>query len=704
MSDQVVGKLLPSHLSRRAVVYIRQSSQYQVQHNLESQRRQYDLAAHARSLGFTDIETIDEDLGRSGGGQVERPGFAKLVTMVCGGDVGAVFALEASRLARNGRDWHQLIELCGFSGALVIDIEGIYDPRFSNDRLLLGLKGTMSEFELSLFRQRSEQAIRQKAQRGELQFCLPIGYLWTPSGEIERDPDRRIVSAIESVFSKFEELGSARQVLLWFCANGAVLPAVQKGSTGVRVRWKIPCYYAILAMLTNPLYAGTYAYGKTEVRLTMNGTRAERSDGHRKPRERWTALLHNHHDSYITWEQFERNEAILARNTHMRGKMGPTGGRGGRSLLAGMLRCRRCGRMLHVAYSGPKGNVPRYSCQGGNINHGTPRCISFGGLRVDDAIARELLSAIAPEGITAAIHAAEMALKGDRTRRDALVLELEAARYQALLAERRYEASDPENRLVTAELEVRWNTALATVSDAQRAVDALAIPDDKALPDRKALLKLAAGLPAVWNAPTTPMRVKQRIAQILLTEIVVDVDTERHEVIAFLHWRGGQHSELHIPRNKRGERGGTTAHDAVAVIETLAGRFADETIASILNRLRLKTGADNTWTEGRVKSVRYRKQLPAYDPQTRDRSLLTLDQAAAELAISPPSVRKLIERKIITATQLVPCAPWLIPAAQLSASAVKRSAKALRERRRLPQNVDESQTNLGFTSVSSGGA
>ncbi len=191
---------------------------------------------------------------------------------------------------------------------------------------------------------------------------------------------------------------------------------------------------------------------------------------------------------------------------------------------------------------------------------------------------------------------------------------------------------------------------------------------------------------------------------ILLTEIVVDVDTERHEVIAFLHWRGGQHSELHIPRNKRGERGGTTAHDAVAVIETLAGRFADETIASILNRLRLKTGADNTWTEGRVKSVRYRKQLPAYDPQTRDRSLLTLDQAAAELAISPPSVRKLIERKIITATQLVPCAPWLIPAAQLSASAVKRSAKALRERRRLPQNVDESQTNLGFTSVSSGGA
>ncbi len=704
MSEQPSAKLLPSHLSRRAVVYVRQSSQYQVQHNTESQRRQYDLAAHARSLGFIDVVTIDEDLGRSGGGQIERPGFSRLVTMVCGGEVGAVFALEASRLARNGRDWHQLIELCGFSGALVIDIEGIYDPRFSNDRLLLGLKGTMSEFELSLFRQRSEQAIRQKAQRGELQFCLPIGYLWASSGEIERHPDRRVVAAIDSVFNKFEELGSARQVLLWFCSNGVLLPAVQKGGGALSVQWKAPGYHAILAILTNPLYAGTYAYGKTEVRLAMNGTRAERSDGHRKPRERWTALLHGHHEPYISWVQFERNEAIIARNTHMRGKMGPTGGRGGRSLLAGMLRCRRCGRMLHVAYSGVKGNVPRYSCQGGNINHGAPRCISFGGLRVDDVIARELLSAIAPEGISAAIRAAEIALQGDQTRKEALVLELEAARYQALLAERRYEASDPENRLVTAELEARWNTALVRASEAQQAVEALTTPGSQELPDREALLQLATDLPQVWNAPTTPMRVKQRIAQILLTEIVVDLDTERHEVVALLHWRGGRHSELHIQRHKRGERAGTKVHDAVAVIETLSGRFADDTIASILNRLRLKTGADNTWTEGRVKSVRHRKQLPAYNPDTRDCSLLTLEQAAKRLSLSPPSVRRLIERKIITATQLVECAPWLIPAAQLSAASVRQAANAMRERRRLPRNVDDSQTNLDFTRVSSGGA
>jgi DNA invertase Pin-like site-specific DNA recombinase len=704
MSELVSNKLLPSHLSRRAVVYIRQSSQYQVQHNTESTRRQYDLVAHANSLGFMDVETIDEDLGRSGGGKIDRPGFTRLVTMVCNGEVGAVFALEASRLARNGRDWHQLIELCGFTGALVVDIEGVYDPRFSNDRLLLGLKGTMSEFELSLFRQRSEQAIRQKAQRGELKFLLPIGYLWTSTGELERDPDRRIFAAVASVFAKFEELGSARQVLLWFCSNGILLPAVHNGTGARRVEWKAPCYHAILAILRNPLYAGTYAYGKTEVRLAMNGMRAERSEGHRKPRERWIALLHDHHEAYISWQQFERNEAIIARNTHMRGKMGPTGGRGGRSLLAGMLRCRRCGRMLHVAYSGVKGNVPRYSCQGGNVNHGAPRCISFGGLRFDDMISRELLNAVAPEAIAAAVRAAEISSHGDQTRTEALQLELDAARYQAQLAERRYEASDPENRLVTAELESRWNAALTRVTEAMQSMDAVAQTVSQTPPDREALMKLATALPQVWNLPTTPMRTKQRIAQILLTEIIVDLDATRNEVVAFLHWRGGRHSELRIHRNKRGERAIITAQDAVAIIETLAGRFPDETIASTLNRLRLRTGANNTWNEDRVKSVRQRKQLANYDPAKRDQSLLTLDQAAERLSLSPSSVKQLISRNIITGEQLVLCAPWLIPAEQLTTSEVKRAAKSIKDRRKIPRSDNANQTNLDLTSNSSGGA
>lgn len=697
-------KILPTHRERLAVVYVRQSSQHQVLNNLESRRRQYDLAARATELGFAHVETIDEDLGRSGSGMVERPGFARLVAMVCAGDVGAVLSLEASRLARNGRDWHQLIELCGFSGSLVIDAEGIYDPRQSNDRLLLGLKGTMSEFELSLFRQRSEQAIRQKAQRGELQFCLPIGYVWSPNGDIERDPDQRIRSAVDSVFEKFEQLGSARQVLLWFRGHGLLLPATRNGHGTPPVAWKSPVYHSILTMLTNPLYAGAYAYGKTENRVAMKTGRAEKSRGHRKSRDRWIALIRDHHDAYVPWEQYERNMAVIERNTHMRGKMGPTGGRGGRSLLAGLLRCKRCGRMLHVAYSGEKGNVPRYNCQGAHINHGTARCISFGGLRIDAMVARELLAAASPHGIAAAIRASEEAREGDRTRRRALELELQDARYQATLSERRYEASDPENRLVTAELEARWNAALERLDRAQKALDAQTLAGQTTGPDKALLMALASDLPHVWDAPDTPMQLKQRIARILLVEIVVDVDHERGEIIAILHWQGGNHSELRMAKMKSGHRLKDAGTDATSIIELLAGRFSDETIASTLNRLRFRTGGDNSWTEGRVRAARLRATLPAFDPAKKDRSTLTLEQAAHQLGVSPPVVKRLIARGVLAGKQLVPCSPWLISADELDKPAVVAAIKAVTERKPYPRTVHPDQENLDLMGISSGGA
>jgi DNA invertase Pin-like site-specific DNA recombinase len=699
------AKVLPAHQERSAVVYVRQSSQYQVANNLESQRRQYDLVARAKELGFVHVETIDDDLGRSGSGLVERPGFARLVAMVCSGTVGAVLSLEASRLARNGRDWHQLIELCGFSAALVIDAEGIYDPRQSNDRLLLGLKGTMSEFELSLFRQRSEQAIRQKAQRGELQFCLPIGYVWSPSGMIEFDPDLRVRSAIASVFEKFEEMGSARQVLLWFRGSELCLPARGISAGVSSTQWKPPIYNSVLKILTNPLYAGAYAYGKTEVRIAMKSGRAEKTGGHRKLRDHWTALIRDHHEAYISWEQHERILAIIARNTHMRGKMGPTGGRGGRSLLAGLLRCRRCGRMLHVAYSGTKGNVPRYGCRGANINHGTAQCISLGGLRMDAMVAHELITVISPHGITAAVHAQEQIAEGDRTREIAINLELQDARYQATLAERRYEASDPENRLVTSALEVRWNHALERLARVQQTMEehkTAKKPQDSI--KSELLMTLANDFSRVWNDPGTPMRLKQRIAQILLVEVLVDIDEQRNELVALLHWKGGRHSELRIPKNKTGRRLKNGDCDATDVLVKLSGRFSDDAIASILNRLRLRTGSDNSWTEGRVKDARRRAKLPAFDPQDRDSSSLTLEQAARHLGVSPTFVRRLIARNVLSGEQVVPYAPWLISAEELSRAAVLEAVKASQGRRHRPQTVHPHQTNLDFASIASGGA
>lgn len=360
-------KITPEHRRRTAVVYIRQSSVAQLTQNRESQRRLYGLADHARELGFRSVEVIDEDLGRSGSGLVERPGFQRLVAMVCTGQVGAVISTEASRLARNGRDRHHLIELCGLVDTLVIDLDGIYNPRWINDRLLLGLKGTMSEFELNLLRQRSLEAVRQKAKRGELQFLLPGGYNWTHHGKIEMEADERVREALLGVFQKFGELGSVRQVLLWFRGEGRSLPVVAFNEFGRTIMWRLPVYRTVHGILTNPIYAGAYVFGRRESRTQIVEGTARRTEGHFKPREQWRVLIRDHHPGYISWEQFERNQAVIAENTHSKSGFNRKAGRGGVSLLAGLLRCGRCGRMLYVTYGGKRRRVGRYHCRGAHI-------------------------------------------------------------------------------------------------------------------------------------------------------------------------------------------------------------------------------------------------------------------------------------------------------------------------------------------------
>src|ERR1700674_3704441 len=400
-------KLTPDDVHRRAIVYIRQSTPGQLIHNQESKRRQYGLVDQARELGFPEVIVIDDDLGRTGSGLVERPGFQRLVAEVCSGEVGAIFCIEASRLARNGRDWHHLIELCGMVDAVVVDPDGVYDPGIINDRLLLGLKGTMSEFELNLLRQRSAEAIRAKARRGELQLLLPIGFHWSADGKTEKDPDHRAQQAIQLVFRKMTELGSVRQVLLWFRQENVSLPAYPRDRGESSMVWKLPVYHSILGILTNPIYAGAYAFGKTETRIHVVNGRARKTAGHHKARPAWMVLIREHHLGYVSWEEYERNQAVIAANTYMRSGTEPKTGRGGRALLSGILRCRRCGRMLHVVYSGAGGNVPRYHCNGAQINHGEDWCISFGGLRVDEAVAQEVLHAISGSAVDAALEAAD---------------------------------------------------------------------------------------------------------------------------------------------------------------------------------------------------------------------------------------------------------------------------------------------------------
>jgi len=674
-------KISPDHLKRRAVVYIRQSSPGQVVHNQESQRRQYGLADHARQLGFQKVEVIDEDLGRSGSGQVERPGFEHLVAEVCTGQVGAVLCIEASRLARNGRDWHHLIELCGLVRTIVIDPDGVYDPCILNDRLLLGLKGTMSEFELNLLRQRSLEAIRQKARRGELQFRLPVGFRWTQNGKVEIDPDLRVQEAVHLVFAKMAELGSARQVLLWFRAEKTNLPALIAEAPGNAVVWKLPVYNTIWHMVRNPMYAGAYAFGKTESRTKVVDGRARKSDGHQKPVDTWMVLLRNHHSGYIAWEQFERNQVMLTDNAHMKSRMEPKAARGGRSLLAGLLRCRRCGRMLHVAYSGSHGEVPRYHCRGAHINHGGNWCISFGGLRPDRAIAAEILKAVEGNAIEAALEVAARVAEQQRQRHRVLSLELEQAQYEVRLAARRYEAVDPDNRLVAAELEARWNAALQSAGEVEQRLRQNELPDNAArIPDKETLASLAQDLPAVWNSAATEMRLKQRIVRILVEEIIADVDESATEIVLMIHWTGGRHSELRVKKNLTGKHSRCTSLEAIEIIHQMAGKFPDDQIAATLNRLTFRTGTGNTWTEGRIRSLRSYHQWPTYDAKTASRQSLTLEEASERLAVSHKVVRRLIDAGKISATQVVPWAPWEIPAEAVESEEVLQAVRNAKRR------------------------
>jgi DNA invertase Pin-like site-specific DNA recombinase len=688
------NKLTPEHLRRAAVVYVRQSKPSQVIHHQESKRLQYSLEDRARTLGFQRVTVIDDDLGRTGSGLVDRPGFERMVVEVCSGQVGAVFCIEASRLARNGRDWHHLIELCGLVGILLIDPDGMYDPRLPNDRLLLGLKGTMSEFELHLFRQRSAEAILQKARRGELQFRLPIGFFWTPEGKIEIETDLRVQQAIGLVLEKFTELGSARQVLLAFRREGILLPVKQDDRSGSPVHWKPASYHGIMAMVKNPIYAGAYAFGKTEVRTNVIEGRARKTEGHSKPRDRWTVLIQDHHPGYISWEQFERNQLVLSENAYMKSRMGRKSGRGGRSLLAGLLRCRRCGRMLNVRFSGPGGNLPCFRCRS-TLNHEVTQCVHFVGWRPDQAVTQEILRAIEGCAVQAAIEAAERVAQQDAEWQQALKLELEQARYEATLAERRYEAVDPAQRLVASELEARWNRALERVQNVEKRSQACACSSrPQPRPDKEVLLALAEDLPAIWNAPETDMRLKQRITRILIEEIVADVDEKTNEIVLIIHWVGGRHSELRVAKNKSGHHGHANKVEVLDVVRQMASQYADEQIAATLNRLGLRTGWNNTWNKQRIRELRSKLQLPAFDEAQAGRKMLTLEQAAKQLRTSPAMVKRLIEAKVLPATQIVPCAPWQISEEAMKSQAVLEAVKTIASHRNVPQAQDLNTNQL----------
>jgi DNA invertase Pin-like site-specific DNA recombinase len=655
-------KITPEHLSRCASVYIRQSTADQLAHNHESRRRQYGLVDRAKQLGWTKVEVIDDDLGRSGGG-IARPGFERLLTAICDGRVGAVLAIEASRLARNGRDWHTLIEVCGLVGTLIADEDGIYDPRHPNDRLLLGMKGTMSELELSMFCQRSQEALKLKARRGALVLGVAAGYVKIGRDRIEKNPDRRVQDALQLVFTKFSELQSARQVHIWLREERIELPAKSRQGEAYGVVWRLPAYNIVHNILTNPIYAGAYAFGRTKSRVSVEGGRKRVRRGVQKPMAEWDVLIKDHHAAYITWAEFERNLAVIANNaTGMSSALARGAVREGELLLPGLLRCGHCGRKLHVHYGR---RIGRYNCYGARTNHGAARCISISGLSIDAAISKEVLHVLKPLGIEAALKAIKAQSNTMTAAERQLELSLQQARYEATHARRQYDAVDPANRLVAGELERRWNEALQAVARIEEEIATLVArrPPPLDEPERQQLMALGADLERAWLHPAATAATRKRILRAALAEIIVRRDGPI--IHAVLHWQGGDHTELHVKQrlNAAGRHNPRIPDDTIKLVRELARLMPDRQIARLLNRTGVETGHGNAWTQERVCGFRNHYNIAIFrDGEWAERGEITLEAAAKRIGVCNMTALRMLRRGHIKGRQACVGAPWVIRA------------------------------------------
>lgn len=663
MSDPT--QITPGHLRRAALVYVRQSSAAQVEHNRESTSRQYALADRAVELGWPrgQVTLIDQDLGLSGASTAQRSGFAQLTTEVALGHVGIVLGLEVSRLARNNADWYRLLDLCGMTDTLIGDADGVYHPGLFNDRLVLGLKGTMSEAELHILRARLDGGIRNKAARGELRRGLPVGFVWGDGdGEVRFHPDAAVVAAIRSVFERFAELGSARRVWLWFRAEGLDFPLPFHQTE--EIRWTTPTYTAIHHILTNPVYAGAYCYGKTRRERYVDEQGQIRQRIRHLPQSEWAVLIPDHHEGYIDWATYEANQARLDSNTHPQPHQAGGALREGTALLQGLATCGQCGRRLRTHYRG-RHITPGYHCAGKHIVNGRGvYCLNVGGVQIDEAVTQAFLEAIEPAGIQAALIAAQKL----ETDQDAALaqwrLAVERARYEAEKAERRYRAVEPENRLVARGLETEWEQRLRELGQAQAELARRQQQRPTALTagERNALLALGQDLKRVWLAPTTTPRDQKELLRALLEEVIIAVFRDEYRAHLTLRWRGGRLTELDVSLPRSRPATVRTDEDTLTLLRRLAAHYPDDVIAGILNRQGRTTARGLRFTANWVGNIRRNWQIPRFEPALEgpEGELLSIQQAAKALDMAPSTLHRWVNAGFIAGEQITPGAPWQI--------------------------------------------
>jgi DNA invertase Pin-like site-specific DNA recombinase len=639
MSEQTASKVTGAHLTRTAYLYVRQSTLRQVLTNTESAQRQYALRQKAIALGWAAerIVTIDSDQGRSGASAADREGFQRLVTEVGMGRAGIVLGLEVSRLARNNADWHRLLEICAMSATLICDEDGLYDPTDFNDRLLLGLKGTMSEAELHFIRARLVGGQLSKARRGELRMPLPVGLIYDPADNVVLDPDTGVQQAIRHVFTLFDRTGSARAVVQQFHADELVFPVrVRTGAHKGEPAWMPLTHWRVLRTLHNPRYAGAFAYGRRRERVAPGGKKTFDT----LPREQWIALIPDAHPGYIDWEQFETNQRLLSANATARGEDRAAGpAREGTALLQGLAVCAKCGNRMTVRYHTRHGvEVPDYQCIRACIQDGERRCQGVPGAAVDAAIGQLLLDTVTPLALEVALtvqtELETRAAEADALRR----AQVERARHRADLARRRYLAVDPDNRLVADSLEADWNDALRTLAAAHEDYERASAAAATALTeDVKAKIRsLATDFPALWTNPDTPQRDRKRMVRLLVDDVTLHKTDRIHLHVRF---RGGQTHSLTVAIPPKAWQLRQTHPDTLAALDRLLDTCTDAETADALNAAGHRSGEGKPFTARIVLHARRSNNLPSHAVRLRAKGLLTNTELAARLGVHPSTIK-----------------------------------------------------------------